>query len=125
MAQNPNITVDASRLEDVLCVACGGKEFVPRVILKYLPGILSPNGAPAIVTLADGVRCVSCDTIISMAEMQQMARDYRDMDKETGLVSPGGSPLPKALGMNASSGGAAPELKLVDVKGPAPKEETE
>ena len=113
----PNITVDANRLEDVCCVACGGREFVPRVILKYLPGILSPNGSPAVVTLADGVRCVSCDTIISMAEMQQMARDYRDMD--TGLVSPGGAPLPKELASTVKQ--KAPTLQLTDVK--PPKEE--
>lgn len=119
MAQN--LTVDASRLEDVCCVACGGKEFAPRVILKYLPGILSPNGAPAIVTLADGVRCISCETIISMADMQQMARDYRDMD--TGLVAPGGVPIPKELGMKAISNAHSPEIKLVDVKDPTPKEE--
>lgn len=115
MAQ-PNITVDAARLEDVCCVACGGREFAPRVILKYLPGILSPNGAPAIVTLADGVRCVACEAIISMAEMQQMARDYSAQDTETSLVSPGGKPLPKAmLGMSEQK---APVIELTDVKKP-------
>ena len=122
MAQ-PNITVDAARLEDVCCVACGGREFAPRVILKYLPGILSPNGAPAVVTLADGVRCISCETIISMAEMQQMARDYRESGSS--LVSPDGAPLPKELGMKAVSKMSTPNLTLLDVNGPAPKEENQ
>lgn len=120
----PNITVDASKLEPVLCTACGGSEFVPRAILRYLPGILSPNGMPAIVTLADGVRCVACDTIISMAEMQTMAKDFHADD--SGLVTPGGAPIPPEIqrGMSAKSPQGASVIKLTDVRAPHKEEET-
>lgn len=114
MAQN--LTVDASRLEDVCCVACGGKEFAPRVILKYLPGILSPNGAPAIVTLADGVRCVECDCIITMQELQHMARNFK-ADPPPALVTASGTP------MQADQKQTSSVISLTDVRRPKSEEE--
>lgn len=111
-----DLKVDASKLDDVLCPACGNADFVPHAKLKHLPALLSPSGTAGIVTVSDGVQCLSCKTIITMADMQQMARDLHS--NEAGKVlDPSGHPM-KAISGHAQK----PPIKLI-VNNPPKKEE--
>ncbi len=111
-----DLKVDANKLDDVLCPACGGNEFVPHARLKHLPAILSPSGTAGVVTVSDGVQCNSCKLHITMADMQQMARELH-ANNESKIVDGAGNPM-KAVSGHANK----PPIKLI-VNNPPKKEE--
>lgn len=113
-----DLKVDASKLDDVLCPACGNADFVPHAKLKHLPAVLSPSGTAGIVTVSDGVQCLSCKMIITMADMQQMAHELHSAHSNK-LVDGAGNPM-KAVSGHANK----PPIKLIVNNPPKKEEET-
>ena len=93
----PAVNINPKDLEDIVCDKCGNYTFQPIILMKMIPGIISPTGNPAI-TRTDALSCVVCNTIPVEIRSSLAAIWFKseDSEKKEGLVEENiqGSQLP-------------------------------
>lgn len=58
--QKPQAQVNVNTLDDIVCLACGAKDFAQIIQLKHMSALQSPNGQEGQAMIQAGFACLAC-----------------------------------------------------------------
>lgn len=80
---NHNLNVNPSDLHTIVCDNCKGEIFTPWVTIKFLPGLLSPDGTPGAMHVQLGHICTGCGKTFGIRDAVRVGMAQDEERKQT------------------------------------------